>query len=191
MKNILTALAVSSAITTVLFAAEQGSDGKWYAPFASYTGDQTFKGLYNGTGNTETDLRRSYEFSVAEGQSIATVSVDETVRGFDFTINSGVSITGAKNVANAGNGNLLIDHSLTIASGASLTTGKAEGLFSGSSTWAAGGGRLGGTINIQGALTVNGYRWNPEKQNAWDGDNYLLAIQGKTTISGAGASLTQ
>ena len=191
MKNILTALAVSSAITTVLFAAEQGSDGRWYAPFASYTGDQTFTLLNNGTGSKETDLRRSYEFSVAEGQSIATVSVDGTVTGFDFTINSGVSITGAKNVANAGNGNLLIDHSLTIASGASLTTGRDEGLFSGSAIWAAGGGRLGGTINIQGALTVNGYRWNPEKQNAWDGDNYLLAIQGKTTISGAGASLTQ
>ncbi len=191
MKNVFTTLAVSSVLTTALFAEPyQGSDGKWYESF-TYTGDQTIPVLNNWVGDKKENPREIYEFSVAEGQSTATVSVDGTVRGYDFTVNSGVSITGAKNVTNTGNGNLLIDHSLTIASGASLTTGKNEGLFSGSATWAAGGGRLAGTINIQGALTVNGYRWNPAKQNAWDGDNYLLAIQGKTTISGAGASLTQ
>ena len=70
MKNILTALAVSSAITTASFAAPYQEGGKWYAPLASYTGDQTLTQLSNGTGNTETDLRRSYEFSVAEGRFV-------------------------------------------------------------------------------------------------------------------------
>ena len=87
MKNILTALAVSSAITTASFAAPYQEGGKWYEPLASYTGDQTFTILNSGAGDKETSPRRSYEFSVAEGQSIAVVNIDTTVRGWDFTVN--------------------------------------------------------------------------------------------------------
>ncbi len=109
-----------------------------------------------------------------------------------LVIRSDVTFTSATDLKWSGqNGNSIINNGLTIESGATFNSGKDFGEFTGSSTYASGGMRVGaGNSNISGNLVVNGYRYNPAK-NIWDGDNYAFAAGGTQFNVYAGATITQ
>lgn len=146
-------------------------------------------------GSVLTGLENSandFIIKLPDGATSGSATTAGRVVANTLVIRSGVTFTSATDLKWPGqNGNSLINNGLTIESGATFNSGKDFGEFTGSSTYASGGMRVGaGTSNISGNLVVNGYRYNPAN-NMWNGDNYAFVAGGTQFNVYAGATITQ
>lgn len=146
-------------------------------------------------GSVLTGLENSandFIIKLPDGATSGSATTAGRVVANTLVIRSGVTFTSATDLKWPGqNGNSLINNGLTIESGATFNSGKDFGEFTGSSTYASGGMRVGaGNSNISGNLVVNGYRYNPAN-NMWNGDNYAFAAGGTQFNVYAGATITQ
>lgn len=147
-------------------------------------------------GSVLTGLENSandFIIKLPDGASSGSATTAGRVVANTLVIRSGVTFTSATAswISAGSNGNSIINNGLTIEAGATFNSGRDFGEFTGSSTYASGGMRVGaGISNISGNLVVNGYRYNPVN-NMWNGDNYAFDARGTQFNVYAGATITQ